>query len=450
MIRSSSPIHRNGSTTLREFYIAPASFELTSNSTARTRTMQDLQRSNVPPFDHTAFSLPEKSVNQVNSFVSSSGKIVRCETETDARKVNREEVQDFFLSGAFSKEPSEVRALKIFLLTNKLYGALAWLVVRSNPGWLELADCALGNEIAGKVVEWVKAIPFKVKLDLSDNGIDAAGAALLAEALEADTITHLDLSGNPLGAEGVQLVCAALVRNKSLRSLSLAGVGAASLGFHAIASVLDSHPSLSSLNLNVNAFDDDAAAGFAAALGHNTILTDLSLIHVEASDAALCSVAGALMTNTALDRISLSRRKPDDLPVSVAETLCQALMVNQTLTCLQLPAASVTGAAANRLAMGVAQNTTLRFFFSRFLYIPGAAAVQRHIDDKLRANALIDAAGDALSDLSKLPEATVPIPSEAGRSIAAFVAQVATDENRRAAIQSIVLAGPLGLQIPFA
>lgn len=449
MIRSTSPIHRDSSSTLREFYIAPASFESTSTSTVRTWTMQDLQKSNVPPLDHTSFALPEKSVHQVKSFVSPSGKVVRCETDADTRKVDREAVQDFFLSGAFSKEPSEVRALKIFLLTNKLYGALAWLVVRSNPGRLELADCALGNEIAGKVVEWVKAIPFKVNLDLSGNGIDAAGAALLAEALEADTITHLDLSGNPLGAEGVQLVCAALVQNSNLQSLGLAGVGAASLGLHAIAKVLNSHPSLSSLNLNVNAFDDDAAARFAAALGRNTILTDLFISHVEASDAALCSVAGALMTNTALDRISLSRRKPDDLPVSVAETLCQALMVNRTLTCLQLQASSVTGAAANRLAMGVAQNTTLRFFFSRFLYIPGAAAAQRQIDDKLRANALIDAAGDALSDLSQLPESTVPIPTEAGRSIAAFVAQVATDENRRSAIRSIVLAGPLGLQTPF-
>lgn len=450
MIRSTSPIHSNGSTTLREFYVAPASFSSTSISTVRTWTMQDLQNSNVPPLDHTSFALPEKSVHQVKSFVSPSGSIIRCETDADARKVSRETVQDYFLSGILPEEPLEVQALSIFLLTNKLYGALAWLLVRTDTRELGLADCELGNEVAGKVAEWVKVIPFKVRLDLADNGIDAAGAALLAEAIEADTVTHLDLGGNPLGAKGVELVCAALLRNAGMQSLSLAGVNAGSLGIQAIAKVLDSHPSLCVLNLNGNAFDDEAAARFAAAVGRNTILTDLFTDYVEATDSALCSIAGALMTNTKLDRISLSRTKPDDLPVRVAESLCQALIVNQTLTCLQLQAASVTDDAANRLANGIAQNSTLRFFFSRFNYIPGAVAAQRRIDDKLRANALMEAAGNALSDLSQRPEWAMPIPPELGRSIAAFVGQVARDESRHEAVRSIVEAGPLGLQIPFA
>jgi hypothetical protein len=412
--------------------------------------MQDLRRSNVPPLDHTCFALPEKSVHQVARFVSRQGTVVWCETGSEARKVTREAVQEFFTSGALPEREPDVQALALFLLTNKLFGALAWLVVRSGASGLELADCELGNEGVEKVVEWAKVMPCKVTLDLSNNGIDAAGAALLAEALEADAITHLRLDGNPLGGEGVQFVCAALRRNASLQSLSLAAVNAGSLGMQAIADVLGCHPSLSVLNLNVNAFDDDSAARFAAAIGHNRILTDLFMSHVDASDAGLSIVAGALKTNTALERISLSIKTRDGLPAAVAETLCQALIVNRTLTCLHLPERGVTAAAANRLAAGIAQNTTLRFFLSSFAYSPEARAALRQIEDKLRANKLIEAAGDALSDLSQLPESTVPVPSEVGRSIAAFVSQVAADEGRRVAVRSIVEAGPFGLQIPFA
>lgn len=72
------------------------------------------------------------------------------------------------------------------------------------------------------------------------------------------------------------------------------------------------------------------------------------------------------------------------------------------------------------------------------------AAVNRRIQDKVKANALIEAAGNALSDMSRRPEWTVPVPDEVGQSIAAFVAQVAADHGRKSAMKSIVEAGPLG------
>ena len=89
-------------------------------------------------------------------------------------------------------------------------------------------------------------------------------------------------------------------------------------------------------------------------------------------------------------------------------------------------------------------------FSGRFNPVSESAGVQRQIDDTLEAHGLIEAAGNALSDLSQRPEWAVPIPPEVGQSIAAFVAQVATGEGRLTAMRSIVQAGPLGLQIPFA
>jgi hypothetical protein len=43
----------------------------------------------------------------------------------------------------------------------------------------------------------------------------------------------------------------------------------------------------------------------------------------------------------------------------------------------------------------------------------------------------------------------LPFPDEVGQSIAGFVAQVAVDENRKAAMRDVIQAGPLGSSIPF-
>ena len=80
---------------------------------------------------------------------------------------------------------------------------------------------------------------------------------------------------------------------------------------------------------------------------------------------------------------------------------------------------------------------------------PETSAARRQIDDKLRANSLIEAAGNALADLSRWPEWPVTFPDEVGQSIAGFMAQVAVDENRSAAMKYGIQAGPLGSSIPF-
>jgi len=72
------------------------------------------------------------------------------------------------------------------------------------------------------------------------------------------------------------------------------------------------------------------------------------------------------------------------------------------------------------------------------------AVIASQISEKVQANALIEGAGLALSELSQLPEAQVPIPPEVGYRIAAFAAQAAADNRRREAMHSLVAAGPLG------
>jgi hypothetical protein len=466
MIHPTSADARTNLPISTDFYASSRLVQVPAQPVQATQkiTVQQLQCANRPPIDHANFTLPVKSAADIGRFSELDARvkflrrwnspepgenIVLMVHEQHCRSlmVTREVVQDFLNDGLCPLNQSELKALALFLLTNKLFSALAWLVFQSNTDTLDLHRCNLGSEGVEQVAEWVRTVPFKVTLDLANNGIDASGAQLLAEALEADTIAHLDLGSNPLGDEGVQLLCAGLSRNSSVESLALYDVGAAGAGMKALAGVLDTHPSLSRLDLNSIAFDDAAAEIFAAALGCNKRLTSLSLYHVLASDAGLSMVVGALKTNTALKAVHLSLHESDlrqrQLPVALAE----ALTVNQTLTALEVFFGVITNEAAQGLVVAVARNTALQTFDCHLaaygLTKENAVAIEQ-IKDKVEANALIEAAGNALSKLSQRPEWTVPIPSEVGHTIAAFVAQVGVDEKRNEAMLAIVKAGTVG------
>lgn len=444
MAQPSSSIPRASVPGAGNFNVSSPAVPPRCSNVAHKISLQDLQNTPLPPLDHAFYELPSKSIQERRQSVAGQGRIVWPEHEADVRMVG-----GFLFDGVLTSRPMDLDTLAIFLLTNKLFNALAWLVVQSRSYELNLKGCELGSGRAGMVAEWAQDLSFEVRINLAKTGIDAQGAVLLAEALESNTISHLDLDGNPLGGDGVQALCEGLLRNSSLRSLSLAGVKAGNLGLQAIAGVLDTHPSLSSLNLDGNSFDDQAAARFAATLGHNKRLTSLFMEYIQASDASLCIVAGALGTNTKLERFSFSTKDADELSVALADAVAGALVVNRTLTCLSMITANISTAAGNRLLAAIEINTTLRCFSGRFNPFTESVGVRRQIEGTLEAHKLIEAAGNALSDLSQRPEWAVPIPPEVGQSIAALVAQVATEQGKLTAMRSIVQAGPLGLQIPF-
>jgi hypothetical protein len=363
----------------------------------------------------------------------------------ESLKVTREAVLSFLNDGICPQEKKEFQALAVFLVKNRLPGALSWLLVQSGAETLDLDHCDLGNDEVGVIADWAKTIPFQLRLDLAGNDIDGAGAALLADALEANTITHLDLGNNALHDKGMQALCAGLGRNSSLRSLVLYHAGMTNSGVEALAGVLDTHPSLSTMVLDGNSFDENGAAIFAAALGRNKTLSNLSVRFSKLSDTGLACLAHALGANTSLKSLKLSGQ--DDECVHLPHALADALLVNQTLTNLFVYAGSMADPAAQRLASAMGANTTLTDFelwLNPYERSGENEAVMRQISDKAQANALIADAGLALAELSQLPEWSVPIPPEVGQQIAAFAAQVAEDERRTAAMKSMEKAGPLG------
>jgi hypothetical protein len=144
-------------------------------------------------------------------------------------------------------------------------------------------------------------------------------------------------------------------------------------------------------------------------------------------------------------RASLAEPEHVQLPFALAEALAE----NETLVHLEVLLGRITDAAAGALAVAVANNTGLRTFKCRLAaygLTEGNAAAVRRIKDKVKANALVGAAGAALVDLSQMVPSPVRMPFDVSCKIAAFAAQVTADDGRVTAMQSIVKAGRTGRQ----
>lgn len=435
-----------------------------STRTAEPTSLERLRSATRPPADDVSYTLPGLSRADAGRFAELDARIAYLRTQGYAEPeedivemvheqhcrslmATRELVQEFLNDGICPSDLSESKALALFLLTNRLFNGLTWLVAQSGRDMLDLHRCELGNDGIAMVAEWAGALPFTVELVLSNNHVDAAGARRLAEALQAATIVALDLGLNPLGDEGVQLLCEGLAHDTGLRSLRLQHVDGADAAMEAVAGLLESHSTLAVLDVSVNRFGDAAAGRLAAALRCNRTLRSVCIEHVEASDAGLSIVVSALKANTALRTMRASLAEPEHVQLPFA--LAEALAENETLVHLEVLLGRITDAAAGALAVAVANNTGLRTFKCRLaaygLTEENAAAVRR-IKDKVKANALVGAAGAALVDLSQMVPSPVRMPFDVSCKIAAFAAQVAADDGRVTAMQSIVKAGRTGRQ----
>lgn len=438
------------------------------DTASRKPSLLQLRGLRIPPSDHPDFEIPSLSADEKNARMAELDTLLEFlrndrspgadddaaeahhEHHVESLKVTREVVLDFMNDGLCPSERKEFQALVLFLVKNKLPDAFSWLVVQTGVDVLDLHHCDLGAQEMGMLADWARNVPFQIGLDLSGNHIDSDGAALLADALSANTITYLDVSNNPLTDKGVQALGMALRGNTSLQSLLLYHTGLQNPGIEVLASVLDTHPALEVLVLDRNPFDDQGAALLATALGKNKTLSRLTVRFSQLSDIGLTYLADALAINAGLKSLKLSGKFGEEF-VHFPRALAGALLVNQTLTHLMVSVEAMPEAATRRLADAVAVNTTLRDFelaLGGYQLSEANAAMASQISEKVQANALIEQAGLTLSELSQQPEWRVPIPAEIGHQIAAFAAQVAKDDRRRETLEDMAEAWPLGATGP--
>ena len=194
-------------------------------------------------------------------------------------------------------------------------------------------------------------------LNLSGNEIGAAGAASLSGPLLANkTLTDLNLSGNKIGAPGVTFLSEALSANKSLTDLNLSNNEIDASGAKRLSVALIDNTTLTHLNLDGNLVDALGAAYLSHALLANTKLTHLNLDGNLVQAFGATSLSRALLLNTTLTDLNLARNEIDD---SGAESLSMALSFSTTLTHLNLSGNEIGVLGAASLSRALLANTTL-------------------------------------------------------------------------------------------
>ena len=194
-------------------------------------------------------------------------------------------------------------------------------------------------------------------LNLSGNEIGAAGAASLSGPLLANkTLTDLNLSGNKIGAPGVAFLSEALLANKSLTDLNLSNNEIDASGAKRLSVALIDNTTLTHLNLDGNLVDALGAAYLSHALLANTKLTHLNLDGNLVQAFGATSLSKALLHNTTLTDLNLARNEIDD---SGAESLSMALSFSTTLTHLNLSGNEIGVLGAASLSRALLANTTL-------------------------------------------------------------------------------------------
>jgi Ran GTPase-activating protein (RanGAP) involved in mRNA processing and transport len=155
-----------------------------------------------------------------------------------------------------------------------------------------------------------------------------SGNRVSSSASGAASLTSLELYGNPLGDEGVSILCEALEANVPLRFLGLQAVGLADTGACALAGALAANIHLVELVLRGNEIGDEGAYFLSEGLKLNRTLVDLDLFCNLIEERGAQMLAGALEKNKTLTAVNLDT---NDIGDEGAVALATALLTNKSL-----------------------------------------------------------------------------------------------------------------------
>ncbi|XP_066228706.1 NACHT, LRR and PYD domains-containing protein 5 [Saccopteryx leptura] len=218
---------------------------------------------------------------------------------------------------------------------------------------LILGNCGLAAADCQDLASLLISYPSLTHLDLSDNRLGAQGVALLCRALKLFTcalqrlllrgcsldvvgcgflalglmsnrhLTHLSLSMNPLGDDGVNLLCEVMVETSChLQDLELAKCHLTAMCCKNLSDVITRSKHLWSLDLAANALGDSGVAALCEALKQKaTTLRRLGLQACELTSGCCEVLSSALRSNQHLNSLNLTQN--DFSPEGIQE-LCPA------------------------------------------------------------------------------------------------------------------------------
>ncbi|KAK1329664.1 hypothetical protein QTO34_009846 [Cnephaeus nilssonii] len=255
---------------------------------------------------------------------------------------------------------------------------------------LRLDHCGLRDSCCPLIAQILLASRHLRSLSLSGNKVKDQGVASLCEALKgpqcalrrlilgncgltedacqhlsevltsSKSLTHLDLSTNPLGKGGVTLLCRGLksftcaVQRLMLRCCQLDVIGC---GFLSLGLVGNRH--LTHLSLSMNPLGDDGVDLLCEVLLEPAChLQDLELVRCGLSDACCRKLSLVIVTNTHLQSLDLAANALGDSGVAA---LCSGLRLKTApLQRLGLEACELTSRCCEALASALLCNRYLR------------------------------------------------------------------------------------------
>lgn len=150
--------------------------------------------------------------------------------------------------------------------------------------------------------------PTFTKIDLSDNKITRDGVMVLQQYLTntENSVTCLDLSGNPLGSLGAQRLLGFVDTAPTIRTLNLDNTDLSDEGAKHVATLISGYPWLKSISLRNNKIGPIGLASIARALVQDTRLETIILDGNIITDAELKTfITTVFKTNATLSHISM-------------------------------------------------------------------------------------------------------------------------------------------------
>ena len=207
-------------------------------------------------------------------------------------------------------------------------------------------------------------------LCLGHNNLTNIEAEALTQGLLSNSVlVYLNLRVNNIGNQGIVALSKALKSNRMLSYLDISYQRVefdfqGDEGAKALADALRSNNSLTHLDFRGNPFTDSAAAELGEALQLNSSLTNLYLRN-DCSSSALFGNAAATAFSMALQSPPTKLTRLDlhctSISSSCAETLAEALRINQTLERLDLSDNKIECSGAIALAQALKSNQALQY-----------------------------------------------------------------------------------------
>ncbi|KAK3234781.1 hypothetical protein CYMTET_54976 [Cymbomonas tetramitiformis] len=221
--------------------------------------------------------------------------------------------------------------------------ALAPLI--SQPGGMLTSLCLRDNHIGleglGAIALHLKSSNHLAELDLNTNHLGDMSMSLLGAALtETRSLQVLDVGNNMLGEHGVSAVVAGAANSASLAKLVLEGNQIGDGGAHSLGNAI-AHglPHLHTLCLTNCGIGEQGWCHLAACMAGHPRLCDVDLRGSPLGKRGAAATADLMRANTSLERVSLDVSAGDPSlndPTSNAHTIAEALKGNTSLTSLDV------------------------------------------------------------------------------------------------------------------